>query len=216
MITITKKDAIRIITKIAKDYARLLEGKNYLFIYRSRENNKIEYFETVFLARNYQHLTGIELLDNNGKLSNNSTYFYKKCLNNQITETEIRFKADGTTQLKLSVLPKLVNFIQLSKMTVVYNGSKPKLVVDRIVGTTNYCLGFTLDKSYYVPSSCLLEDIRNFGEKPSQILAVLSKKAKKGDRLYGNIQYVAKGLKLNRINLPDEVKQLIDLSKLTP
>lgn len=58
--TYTKKEVLRIIIASAKEYSRILEGMNYLFIYRNQENNEIQYFETVFLSRNYQHLTGIE------------------------------------------------------------------------------------------------------------------------------------------------------------
>lgn len=58
--TYTKKEALRIIIATAKEYAKMLEGLNYLFIYRNRVSNEIEYFEAVFLPRNYQHLTGVE------------------------------------------------------------------------------------------------------------------------------------------------------------
>lgn len=58
--TYTKKEALRIIIATAKEYAKMLEGLNYLFIYRNRTSNEIEHFESVFLPRNYQHLTGVE------------------------------------------------------------------------------------------------------------------------------------------------------------
>ena len=45
--TYTKKDALRIVVTTAKEYAKSLEGMNYLFIYRNRDNNKIEFFEAV-------------------------------------------------------------------------------------------------------------------------------------------------------------------------
>ncbi len=170
--TYTKKEALRIIIATAKQYAEMLEGLNYLFVYRNRSNHKIEYFETVFLPRNYQHLTGIDFLDTKGHLQKNSVFFYKKCLDNTLTENEIRFKRDGTTALKLEALPKLVQFLRFSKMTTLYNGTRPRLAVDRVAGTINYCLGFINDGDYFVPSSCLLEDIRKLGDKPSQILAI--------------------------------------------
>ena len=44
----TAKEAVKIIIATAKDYNRLLENKNFIFIYRNRLNNQIEYFETVF------------------------------------------------------------------------------------------------------------------------------------------------------------------------
>lgn len=209
--TYTKKEALRIIIATAKEYAKMLEGLNYLFIYRNRNNNEIEYFEAVFLPRNYQHLTGIEFLDIKGNPQKNSVFFYHKCLDNTLTENEIRFRKDGTTSLKLEALPKLVQFLHFSKMTALYNGIKPKLAVDRVAGTTNYCLGFIRDSNYFVPSSCLLEDIRKLGDNPSQILAIMSKKANKSETIYREICYVAKGVSLNKLKLSDELNGLITL-----
>lgn len=211
--TYTKKEALHIITATAKVYAKMLEGLNYLFIYRNRSDNKIEYFETVFLPRNYQHLTGVDFLDKEGNLQRNSVFFYQKCLDNMLTEAEIRFKEDGTTPLKLEALPKLVQFLRFSKMTVVYNGMRPKLTVDRIVGTVTYCLGFIKDGNYFVPSSCLLEDVRRMGDNPSQILAIFSKKAVRAERIYKEIRYVAKGVPLDKLTLTDDLNFLISLEK---
>lgn len=211
--TYTKKEALRIIIAAAKGYSKMLEGLNYLFIYRNRENNQIEYFEAVFLPRNFQHLTGVEHLDSEGNIQKNSVFFYQKCLNNTITEAEIRFGKDGTTPLKLEALPKLVQFLRFSKMTALYNGIRPKLAVDRVAGTTNYCLGFVKDGDYFVPGSCLLEDIRKLGSKPSQILAIMSKKANQSETIYEEIRYVAKGISLNKLKLSDKLSNLISLKK---
>lgn len=211
--TYTKKEALRIVIAAAKEYARQLEGLNYLFIYRNRSNHKIEHFEAVFLPRNYQHLTGIEFLDREGNLQQNSVFFYQKCLDNTLTEDEIQFKKDGTTPLKLEALPKLVQFLQFSKMTALYNGIRPKLAVERIAGTTKYCLGFVKDNTYFVPNSCLLEDIRKLGDSPSQILAIMSKRAKKSTPVYKDIRYIAKGVPLNKLEFSDELKELVSLEK---
>lgn len=142
---------------------------------------------------------------------NNSVDFYNKCIKNILIENEIRFKADGTTPLKLQALPKLVNFLQFSKMTTLYNGVRPKLSMERIAGTTNYCMGFVKDKGYYVPNSCLLEDIRNLGEKPSQILAIFSKHTDEKCGPYKDVRYVAKGVPLDKICMPQELREKIVL-----
>ena len=96
-------------------------------------------------------------------------------------------------------------------MTAIYNSIRPKLSVDRLAGTINFCLGFTKDKRYYVPSSCLLEDIRNLADDTFQILAILSKPAKKSFPTYKNIRYIAKGIKLDHLLLPDNLSALISL-----
>lgn len=211
--TYTKKEAVRIIIAAAKKYKEMLEGTNYLFIYRDRKSNDIGYFETVFLPRNFQHLTGIEFKDKKGNLRKNAVYFYNKCLDNTITEAEIGFKVDGTTMLKLEALPKLVEFLRFSKMTTIYNGVRPKLALDRLAGTTNYCVGFVQEGNYFVPSSCLLEDIRNLGENPSQVLAVLSKKADRSEKVYNSIRYAAKGVPLDKLHFPHELEKIISLEQ---
>lgn len=207
-----KKAAIRIITSAARDYKNLLEGNNYIFIYKNRQKNCIEYFEAAFLARNFQHLTGLDYIDSSGSSIINALDFYRKCLNRQLKESEIRFKSDGTTSLKLTALPMIINFLKSSKMTALYNGIRPKLAIERIAGTTNFCLGFKYDKcGYYVPSSALLEDIRDLTTEAYQILAILSKPASNKFPIYKDIRYVAKGVTLDKLTMPDELIALINL-----
>ncbi len=209
--TYTKQEAVKIVTEAAREFDELLKGNNYLFIYKNRETNKIDYFETNFQTRHFQHLTGLERIDTNGNIMKQSNAFYAKCQSGTLGEAEIQFKKDGTTPLKLETLPIVVHFLKTSKMTALYNGMKPKLMVDRLVGTVKYCIGFIKEGRYYVPSSCLKEDIRNIGENPSQILAVFSKKAVKEEQVYKTICYVAKGVPLTGLTLPNELSKMISL-----
>lgn len=220
-LTYRKKEAIQIVTKAAKDYKRLLENQNFLFIYRNRSSNQIEYFETLFTARNFQHLTGIQLLSENGSLITNHIQFYQKCIDNKLSESEIHFKPDGTTPLKLYALPQIIHFLKSSKMTAIYHDIRPKLTIDRLVGTTGFCLGFTYDKrGYYMPSSALLEDIRKLAGESHQILAVLSKTASKEIPLYRTIRHTAKGINLENLLLPPDLHALLEtnacLRQVTP
>ena len=48
------------------------------------------------------HLTGLEYVNSEGKVQNNAIDFYNKCIKNILVEEEIRFKADGTTSLKIA------------------------------------------------------------------------------------------------------------------
>ena len=121
------------------------------------------------------------------------------------------FKSDGTTELKLQALPLVINFLKSSKMTAIFNSIRPKLSIDRLAGTTTFCLGFTKDNEYYVPSSCLLEDIRNLTDVTFQILAIFSKPANKTTSVYKDIRYVAKSVKLSHLSLPTNLSSLISL-----
>ncbi len=61
----------------------------------------IKHIEVVFLARNYQHLTGLNMIDEAGKLlDHHSEFFYKKCVEKKLSCDEIVMRMDGTTQLK--------------------------------------------------------------------------------------------------------------------
>ena len=212
-LTYSKKDAIRIVTMAAKDYAHLLENQNFLFLYKNRNTHNIAFFQTLFTARNLQHLTGIYLINKEGVLVKNHIQFYRKCIQNRLSESEIRFKPDGTTPLKLAALPQIINFINCSKMVAIYHEIRPKLAVDLLTGTTNFCLGFTGDKrGYYMPSSALLEDIRKLSPESHQILAILSKPASGKTPCYQNIRYLAKGVRLEKLLLPPELYSILDLS----
>lgn len=207
----TKKEAIRIVSESANDYANNLVNKNFIIIYRNRTNSKLEYFETVFLPRNFQHLTGLEFVDDKGNVLKQAGNFYRKCLNHALSEKEIRYKDDGTTNMKLAALPKVVNFFKTSKMTTSLNTYQPLLQVDRLVGNISYCLGFTKDGKYYVPSSCLLKDIRDFSDSTSQIVAVLSKPSNKTANTYRELKYSAKGIDLNKLSIPTSLRDLMDI-----
>lgn len=56
----------------------------------------------------------------------------------------------------------------------------------------------------------VLEDIRDLSEKPSQVLAVMSKKS--DDPVYKDIRYVAKGLPLDKLEVPEDLAGIIDRS----
>ena len=73
-----------------------------------------------------------------------------------------------------------------------------------MLGGVNFCLGLTLEDNVYVPSSALLEDIKNLTNVPSQVLAILQKDI--NDIKYTNVKHVAKGLTLKNLTLPDNIK----------
>ena len=81
--------------------------------------------------------------------------------------------------------------------------------MDKVIGGVNFCLGLSKEDDGYVPSSALLENIKNLTDAPSQVLAILEKEI--GDGIYSTIKHVAKGVNLNNLTLPNDIKQLISL-----
>lgn len=59
----TKEDARKRVLNCAKQYQQKLLNKKLIIIYCERQDNAIRYIEVVFHERDYQHLTGLELID---------------------------------------------------------------------------------------------------------------------------------------------------------
>lgn len=206
----TIEEARRIVLNCAKQYREKLLNRKLIIIYRERRDNSIRYIEVVFYERNYQHLTGVELVNKNGDvLHGQSMNFYRKCIENKLSRDEIRFKKDGTTPLKLDALPILTDVTKITKIIGDYNGSRPYLYVDKVMGGVHSCLGLSREREGYVPSSALREDIKQLSGNPSQVLAILQKEV--GAETYCLVKHVAKGLDLNRTSLPDEIHAKISL-----
>ena len=206
----TKEDARRRVLNCAKQYQQKLLNRKLIIIYRERQNNEIRYIEVVFYERNYQHLTGLELIDKNGNvLHNQSINFYRKCIENKLALEEFQFKKDGTTHLKLVALPILMDVTKITKITGDYNNVRPYLFVDKVIGGVNFCLGLSREHNVYVPSSALLEDIKKLTDSPSQVLAIMEKGSDMD--IYSTVKHVAKGLNLHNIILPDEIDNMVNL-----
>ena len=63
----TKEDARKRVLNCAKQYQQNLLHKKLLIIFREKQDNSIRFIEVVFHERNYQHLTGLELTNTEGK-----------------------------------------------------------------------------------------------------------------------------------------------------
>jgi hypothetical protein len=212
----TREQAIRKLFLYAKLYKDKMLDKKAVIIYREKADLKIHHIEVLFLKRNFQHLTGVDLVDKNGNvIKGQSENFFRKCIQQKLSVRDIAFKADGTTHLKLDALPILMELNRVTRIVADYNFSRPYLIVDKLVGGVNFCLGLKLDSDCdnYVPVSALNTDIRDLATSTSQVLAIFVKD-KKSD-IYREIKYVAKGLNLENINLPTEIMKLISLENYT-
>jgi len=212
----TLDEARILVLKCAKLYEQNLLDKNYIIIYRDRADNTIKKLEVKFGKENYQHLTGIELLDENTTVRKHvAESFYNKCVNNKLAKKEIKFKNDGTTNLKLAALPVLMTMQKVTKITGDYNNSRPYLIADKLIGNVNFCLGLKqTDHHQYVPVSVLLENIKKLTTVQSQVLAVFSKKI--CDEEYIDVRHVAKGINLHNIILPQDIIGKISLDNYIP
>ena len=110
-------------------------------------------FEALFLPQNFKHLTGV-----NSKLSG-SDFFYL-AVRNRISPGEVMLANDGTTDLKLDVLPQLMNIHLTARMAGDYDHSKSLLITDKIAGTVTAAMGFKQSKGLYLPNTALRKDVR--------------------------------------------------------
>ena len=100
---IRKEAALKIIFKAAESYEKNLRNKNLLFLYEDRHHN-IDSYEVVFEASNFLHLTGVVV----DKTHIPARVFYQRCLAKRLSISDFEIMTDGTTELKLDVLPQLM------------------------------------------------------------------------------------------------------------
>lgn len=203
-----KSDAIRIITGCAKDYNTYLNNCNLLFVFGVPENP--EYFESVFLPRTFMHLTGV--VPAKGKI-HGSVDFYKRAVRQKLSANDFEFAANGTTEMKLQILPNLMQIYRYAKMIGEYDGSKSRLFTEKLAGGTVACLGFARDGNFYYPNTALREDIRDVSlAKPQRILMILRKPIRQ--QFYSEICYMAKGTDIAKVAISGELEGRIALDNL--
>lgn len=113
----TKKQAIAIITKCAKQYQQYLEGYQVVFVYRD-ENNRSDHTAVRFHSHNFLHFTGVS-----PRQGMNANGFYRAALNNRLSEHDFSFKNNHTTELKLKVLDIIMNIDTKARMIGNYIGT---------------------------------------------------------------------------------------------
>lgn len=203
----TKKQAINIITKCAKQYHQHLEGCQVAFVYRDA-NNHSDYTSVRFQSHNFLHFTGVSL--RSGMNANN---FYRAALNNRLSENDFSFKSNHTTELKLKVLDVIMNIDVKARMIGNYTGPHLELYTEKVTGTTTACLGLIQNNDYYIPNSVLSEDIRSIVPKPpGKIYAIFKKPT--NSHLYTKLTYKSPTIKITAKCLPQNLTNEIDSSLL--
>lgn len=203
MINIKKKEALKIILKCCKLYHSNLENKNVMFIVQDKRKD-IHYLEMLFLASNFLHLTGINITN---KKIKSSTDFYNLCLKNQITVSDFKFNSNGTTSMKLQILPQIIQIQKICKMTGDYNNTKLYLSTQKLVGNVNICMGFIKKGNYYIPNTALKEDIRNITTEQAKIIAIMVKNVK--DAKYKEITYLNKNIEMKTILENEQINKKV-------
>lgn len=154
---IKKGKALKGIFDSADAYQAILNRKNVLFLYCPRGD--VESIETRFISNNFKHLTGVK-----GPLKPNE--FYKKALSRRLSVNDIGTLM-STTELKLKVLPNLINNMTNKAMMICENPSGGyKVCTELLVGTIIASMGFVKDKasSFFVPNTVLDGDTRQWGK----------------------------------------------------
>ena len=118
----TKDEAIKIVVQCAQAYQKELDGKSLLFLCTDK-HKRVFPFEFSFYGNNYLHLTGLKTPkgadgESAGLFANN---FYQKCLDHKLSPADFEFSEDGTTHMKLEVLPTVIFKNLQAKMIGDYN-----------------------------------------------------------------------------------------------
>ena len=198
----SKKDALSIIFRCADQYKQELLNHSLLLLCAPK-NRQIYPLELTFDASNFQHLTGLQT--NHNKIPPKD--FFEKCISRRLTENDFRFAEDGTTPLKLQVLPMLTTKNISANMVGDYDGNNPKLITDKLAGNIQGCMGFIqISSGRYIPNTVLKGRTDDFSKKTDRILIIYRKRTT--EEKYQEIVHIARKIDWNKIKLPDEYSDL--------
>lgn len=147
------------------------------------------------------HLTGIKF-KKGANLPPDT--FYTRCLSRRLSVKDFELSTDGTTEMKLRVLPKIVASESLSaNMIGDYRDRKPALITDKLAGNIQGCIGLVYDtgRNNYAPNTVLNLDMRSSVINQQRIIAVYKKH--KSDKFYSKLVYKAKNIDWSKIKYPD-------------
>lgn len=207
-----KTNAIKIVTECAQLFERELNGKS-LIIFCLENKINTSTLELVFREEQFMHLTGIK--PRNGKIILSAKRFYQKCLNNKLQQDEFDFSPDGTSEIKLEILPYILCKNLHANAIGDFNGSTIKLMSDKLIGNQRAFLGFiNVYKDYYIPNTLIKGDIRDYAKNRKRIIAILRKE--QNDKTYEEITYIAKNIDWNLIRFPEKYSELLNLIRNNP
>lgn len=181
MAKLNKNEVLKVIVSSAKLYKKNLENKNLLIVSK-RKSQPFRFWELKFEKKQFKHLIGIDT-------TLSSTHFYRKSLTGKLSVNDFQIRTDGTTELKLSVLPSLLDFKNNVRMIGDFEDCSPKLFTEVLAGNIQGALGFVHDnKDNLVPNTCLKCNTNNRVDA-EKIVLILSKGFANIE--YSNIEYIA-------------------------
>ena len=156
--------------RCSKLYNDNLKHKEILFLFQDKDSREFNYVEVKFKPENFQHLTGILVKDKTKCGGAND--FLNLMSSNRLNEEDCFYKADGTTKLKLMILPSIMNIGKTARMIGDYDSSRINIVADKVCGGQAMTLAILKDNTGdYVPCSVLRDDVRRMTNKPNSIRA---------------------------------------------
>lgn len=199
----TKKEALSIVFLCASEYKKNLLNRSLLFVCANKHKN-IYCLEVTCDASNFQHMTGFKT----NELKISPSHFFTLCIDKRLTESDFEFSNDGTTPLKMQVLPNVVKRNLSANMIGDYNKLQPKLYTEKLAGGVKACVGFVRNNGIgrYVPNTVLAGDMRKKVNQQDRI--ILTYRKKRSDNRYSEIVYKAKKVDWSNINLPEQYKYL--------
>ena len=185
-----KSEAQKVLFECAELYKNNLIDYNLLFLCAGK-NRKMNALEMQFSTTGFLHLTGVKFP---GKKIP-ARAFFDKCINRRLSLAEFDLALDGTTELKLKILPLLFQKNLSASMIGDFSARTSLLVTEKLAGGIKGCMGFVRDEGtgYYVPNTVLSLDIRKY-IKNQQICARTSQNRMRGTDLlfsFPNIFYDA-------------------------
>lgn len=196
-----KEEALSVVFICAQQYMENLANRKLLFICSDKHKNLYS-FEVTFDISNFLHLTGLKANHMSAK------DFFNRCLDRRLTVNDFEFADNGTTPMKLQILPVLVSKNLKANMVGNINVQKPKLYTEKLAGNIQGCIGFVKDSKSgrYVPNTVLREDIRNNVSHADRIILTYRKSAT--EDTYSEIVYSAKKVDWDTFILPEKYSNL--------
>lgn len=208
----SKAEAIKIVVSCAQAYSTELLNRSLLFVCQDKHKH-ISFIEFFFYDRNFLHLTGLKLKkkateEAGGGDMQSAGDFFANCLAHRISPEDFEFAPDGTTALKLGILPFLVTKNLSANIVGNFSSLRPKLYTEKLAGGNKGCMGFCIDAitSNYVPNTVLNEDIRDNVDEWARVIAVYRKE--NSQEKYTEITYLAKKVDWDSIIFPERYSDL--------